>query len=155
VKFIADVMLGKLAKWLRILGYDTLYDSDYSDDDLFFTAHQQKRILLTRDGDLAQRMNPDYCFFIDHASVREQVKQVVSHFRLNTKDRLFTRCTLCNSLVIPISKSRVKNRVPEFVYRTIDEFYYCQSCDKIYWAGSHIKQVRELLSQLSLESKNE
>jgi len=155
VKFIADVMLGRLAKWLRILGYDTIYDSNYKDDDLFFRAHQEKRILLTRDSELAQRMNPKYCLFISEPSVRDQVKQVVEHYCLNTKDYVFTRCTLCNHLVKPISKKLVEGRVPDFVYNSIDEFYYCESCDKIYWAGSHIQQVRDLLSKLSLEKEND
>ena len=155
MRFIADVMLGRLARWLRILGYDTLYESNYTDDDLFFKAHQEKRILLTRDSDLAQRMNPKYCCFITEPVVTEQVKQVVAHYRLNTTDHLFSRCTLCNEPVKPINKPHVEGRVPEFVYDTINEFYYCEKCNKIYWAGSHIKQVRELLSKLSLEQEND
>ena len=148
-------MLGRLARWLRILGYDTLYDSQFSDDDLFFKAHQQKRILLTRDSELARRMNPQYCFFIVDNSVRNQVKQVVEHFGLNTEDYLFSRCTLCNSIIEPIAKNAAKDRVPDFVYESTDQFYYCKNCDKIYWAGSHIKQVRELLSKLSKGSQND
>ena len=155
MRFIADVVLGRLARWLRILGYDTLYDSNYSDDDLFFIAHQQKRILLTRDSDLAGRMNPKYCYFIAEPSVQEQVKQVVAHYQLNTTDHIFSRCTLCNEPVKPINKSLVEGRVPEFVYHSINEFYHCQSCDKIYWAGSHIKLVKQVLSNLKLEHKND
>lgn len=149
MKFIADVMLGRLAKWLRILGYDTLYDSHFSDDDLFFKAHQQKRILLTRDSELAKRMNPEYCLFITESSVPEQVKQVVEHCHLNTEDYIFSRCTLCNNLIKSIAKALVKDRVPDFVFDSIDKFYYCERCDKIYWAGSHIKLVRQALSKIS------
>jgi uncharacterized protein with PIN domain len=148
MKFIADVMLGRLAKWLRILGYDTIYDSNYTDDELFFKAHQEKRILLTRDSDLAKRMNPKYCFFINGQAVREQVKQVIAQYDLNTEQYLFTRCTLCNRPIQSIAKELVEGRVPQFVYNSVDEFYYCEHCDKIYWAGSHIKQVRDLLSKL-------
>ena len=155
VRFIADVMLGRLARWLRILGCDTLYDSNYSDDDLFFRAHQEKRILLTRDSDLAQRMNPKYCFFINEPSVSEQIKQVAAHYRLNFTDHIFSRCTLCNEPVKPINKPLVEGRVPEFVYNSINEFYHCENCDKIYWAGSHIKLVKDVLSKLSLEQEND
>jgi len=155
VRFIADVMLGRLARWLRILGYDTLYESNYTDDDLFFRAHQQKRILLTRDSDLAQRMNPKYCCFITEPSVPEQVKQVVAHYGLNITDHIFSRCTFCNEPVKPIAKPLVEGRVPEFVFATTNEFYHCQSCDKIYWAGSHIKLVKQVLSKLSFEPEND
>lgn len=155
MKFIVDVMLGRLAKWLRILGYDAIYDSHFTDDELFFTAHQEKRVLLTRDLKLAQRMNPDYSFFISELSVKEQVKQVVKHFNLNVEDYIFTRCTLCNNLVQPVPKQEVERRVPEFVYHHVKEFYYCDRCDKIYWPGSHVKQVRQLLSRLSLEEEND
>ena len=155
MKFIVDVMLGRLAKWLRILGYDTLYDSTYTDDDLFFKAHQGKRILLTRDSELARRMNPKYCLFIIEHSVQDQVKQVVRHYKLNTKDYVFTRCTLCNELVEHVSKKLVNGRVPDFVFNSIDKFYYCADCDKVYWAGSHIQLVREVLSKLSLEKQND
>ncbi|MDZ7330880.1 MAG: Mut7-C RNAse domain-containing protein [candidate division KSB1 bacterium] len=148
MNFIADVMLGRLAKWLRILGYDTLYDSQATDDDLFFRAHQEKRILLTRDANLAGRMNPQFCLFITEADVRNQVKQVIDRFHLDTESFVFTRCTICNELVAPISRELTVGRIPEFVYQSIHEFYYCQRCDKIYWPGSHIKHVRELLAQL-------
>ena len=151
MRFIADVMLGRLARWLRILGYDTLYEANYTDDDLFFKAHREKRVLLTRDSDLAQRMNAKYCCFITEPGVSEQVKQVVAHYRLNTTDYIFSRCTLCNEPVKPIYKPLVEKRVPEFVYKSINEFYHCESCDKIYWAGSHIKLVKQVLSNLQLE----
>ena len=148
MKFIADVMLGRLARWLRILGYDTLYDSNYTDDELFFRAHRQKRVLLTRDSDLAHRMNPKYCCFIVEPAVQEQVKQVVVQYQLNTTDNIFSRCTLCNEPIKPIKKPLVNGRVPEFVYNSVNEFYCCKGCDKIYWAGSHIKLVKEVLSKL-------
>lgn len=155
MKFIVDAMLGRLARWLRILGYDTIYDANFTDDDLFFKAHQEKRILLTRDAGLAQRMNPQYCFFITDQVVQNQVKQVIKRFHLNTEEHLFTRCTLCNDIVSPMSKQFVAGRVPDFVFHSSKEFYFCERCDKIYWAGSHIRQVRELLSKLSAEQKND
>jgi len=151
MKFIVDVMLGKLAKWLRILGYDTVYDNQFSDEDLFFKAHQEKRILLTRDKELSQRMNPQYTFFVTELLVQEQVKHVAAKFNLNTKDFIFTRCILCNSPISTISKQEVFSKVPEYVFRTTGQFYYCPSCDKIYWPGTHIKQVREILKSLSEE----
>jgi uncharacterized protein with PIN domain len=100
-------------------------------------------------------MNPRYCFFISDQAVREQLKQIITHYQLNVEDYLFSRCTLCNSSIEAIAKEKVRGQVPEFVYSSMDEFYYCASCDKIYWAGSHIKQVRELLYKLSAEQGND
>ena len=149
MKFIVDTMLGKLAKWLRILGYDTIYNADYTDDDLFFKAHLEKRILLTRDTELANRMNPTYCFYITTLIVKEQLKQVLIHFNLNTTDAIFTRCTLCNELVQPLSKEEIQHKVPQFVYDTTQVFFYCKKCDKIYWPGSHIKNVKQILADIN------
>lgn len=149
MRFIADVMLGRLARWLRLLGYDTIYHHDASDDELFFIAHQERRILLTRDRNLAQRMNPAYCLLITQQDVREQIKQVVHHYRLNIEDYLFSRCTLCNQLVTAVPKAMAKGQVPDFIYQITGIFYYCDQCKKFYWAGSHIQQARAILSQLS------
>ncbi|MBN1153431.1 Mut7-C RNAse domain-containing protein [candidate division KSB1 bacterium] len=141
-------MLGRLAKWLRILGYDTLYDAAMADNELFFIAHLEKRILLTRDGELARRMNPRYCTFIHSDHVREQVKQVLVEYGLNSEDHIFTRCTLCNGPLIDITRESVKGRVPDFVYAVTDKFVYCSHCDKIYWPGSHLKGVRQILNEI-------
>ncbi len=151
MKFIVDVMLGRLARWLRLLGYDTIYHHTASDDDLFFIAHQDRRILLTRDRNLAQRMNPAYCLLITKQDVREQLKQVVRHYGLNLEDYLFSRCTLCNQLVQAVPKTMARGQVPDFIYESITIFYYCDQCKKFYWAGSHIQQARAVLSQLSSE----
>jgi uncharacterized protein len=145
MKFIVDVMLGKLAKWLRILGYDTLYDSSFTDEQLFFTAHLEKRILLTHDRALAERMNPSYCYYITSFRVQVQIRDVVQRFDLDWQSHLFTRCTLCNTPVQPVAKAMVQDRVPPFVWNIIDQFVLCPLCDKVYWPGSHIEHVRSIL----------
>jgi len=149
MRFIVDTMLGKLAKWLRILGYDTLYNPCYSDNDLFFTAHLEKRILLTRDTELASRMNPNLCLYIDDMITVNQLKQVILQYQLNTTDKIFSRCILCNELVQPISKQQVKGRVPSLVFEHVEKFVYCKTCEKIYWPGSHLKKVHQLLAELN------
>jgi len=148
MKFIVDTMLGTLAKWLRILGYDTIYDPDLTDNNLFFKAHLEKRILLTRDTELSERMNPDFCHYVNEDSVKEQLKQIIMKYNLLQRDEIFTRCTLCNELVVPIQKKNVQNRVPDYIYEVTKEFVYCKQCDKIYWPGSHIKKVRQLLNEI-------
>lgn len=148
MKFIVDSMLGKLSKWLRILGYDTIYDAGMSDEQLFFQAHLERRVLLTRDNELAGRMNPHNRLFIFSEEVREQVKQVLVTYHLEPGDKIFTRCTLCNSLVEPIEKELIQGKVPDYIYETVDEFVQCKTCHKIYWPGSHLKGVRKILHEI-------
>ncbi len=151
MKFIADVMLGRLAKWLRILGYDVVYNAQFEDDELFFRAHQEKRVLLTRDTELAARMNPQYCELIEETEFEVQLKHVISKFDLNVSHHIFTRCLLCNEKLAPEAKERVKEKVPEYVFETTDQFYRCPKCQKIYWAGSHIEHIKKFLETLKAE----
>lgn len=149
MKFLADAMLGKLAKWLRMLGYDTLYFADSDDDELIRIAIRDDRILLTRDELLCRRrMVRARCFFVDWGSTGEQVRQVMKHFNLKlSRENLFTRCTICNGDIIPISKSDIADRIPPYVYKTQNEFGYCERCDKIYWRGTHIEHVLDSLQK--------
>lgn len=149
MKFIADCMLGKLAKWLRMLGYDTAYVPDADDDELVRIAVREDRILLTRDTRLCERrMVRRRCVFVDWGSTRQQVRQVFSALHLAvTPKSLFTRCAICNSEIKPMSKAEVKGRVPPYVYLTQPEYGYCESCDKIYWRGTHVQHVLEALGE--------
>ena len=146
--FIVDVMLGTLAKWLRILGYDTCYNSHATDDELFFTAHLEKRILLTRDKELAGRMNPAYSYYVRPTHVHEQLKDVVGHFQLDWEHGIFTRCVRCNALVEPVEKKEIEHRLPPYVRQQDVSFVICRHCDKVYWPGSHIHHVRLLLDKI-------
>ena len=148
-RFIVDCMLGKLAKWLRMLGYDTSYCPDADDDELVRIAVRDNRILLTRDRRLCdRRMVRKRCVFVDWGSTGEQLRQVVRELGLKVdKDRLFTRCAVCNGEITPLSKPEVEGRVPPYVYKTQPEFGYCASCDRIYWRGTHVQHVLEALEQ--------
>lgn len=140
-------MLGKLAKWLRMLGYDTKYITNADDDDLVRIAVREDRVLLTRDVALCERrMVRNRCVFVDWGSTSAQVKQVFKALDLTlSQDDLFTRCTICNGEIEPISKSEVEGKVPPFVYKTQSEYGYCSNCDKYYWRGTHIQHVLEAL----------
>lgn len=148
MKFIADSMLGKLARWLRILGYDTIYHSHATDEDLFFKAHLEKRILLTRDTELVSRIHPNLSLYITSQQLTEQLKQVIKKFGLDTKKMIFTRCTRCNNEVQPIAKTEIATRVPDFIYQNMDSFVYCEKCNKIYWPGSHLQKVNQILADI-------
>lgn len=140
-------MLGKLAKWLRMLGYDTSYIPDADDDELVRIAVREDRILLTRDRVLCdRRMVRKRCVFVDWGSTKEQVRQVIRELDLQVDRRnLFTRCAVCNGEIAPMSKLDVEGRVPPYVYATQPEFGYCAGCDRIYWRGTHVQHVLEAL----------
>ena len=147
MRFVCDCMLGKLAKWLRMLGFDTKYIPDAADDELVRIAVREDGVLLTRDTRLCdRRMVRGRCVFVDWGSTRNQMLQVLKSLdlRVNT-EALFTRCAVCNGEIVPMDKSEVEGRVPPYVYRTQSEFGYCADCDKIYWRGTHIEHVLNAL----------
>lgn len=147
MKFLADAMLGKLAKWLRILGYDTLYMPDVDDDQIVRATIREDRILLTRDRYLCERrIVRSRCVFVDWGTTSEQVRQVLSTLDLHPKaSELFTRCAVCNGEIIPISKESEKDRIPPYVYKTQSDFGKCSQCDRIYWRGTHVEHVLQAL----------
>ena len=137
LKFIADAMLGRLARWLRILGHDVVYDSSISDNDLIARAIREHRIILTMDRKLTERESAKNSLLIKSPSYKEQLKQVITHYNIDYKSGIFTRCLVCNSLLASIEKEKIKDKVPPYVYSTQDEFDICQQCGRIYWSGTH------------------
>lgn len=151
-RFAVDVMLGKLAKWLRILGFDAAYSTAWQIPGLIDAARIEGRTILSRNTVLVNRIPASIPYlFIKNDSFWHQLQEVVSHFRLVPDPaRFFTRCSLCNSLLIPLPPERVAGRVPEYVLRTQAHFSHCPGCRRIYWNGTHRKRaedmVREMLS---------
>jgi uncharacterized protein with PIN domain len=141
-RFILDCMLGKLAKWLRIMGYDTLYYSDISDVDLLRTAEKEERVLLTRDTRIGERKNSATIVLVYANEPEEQLKEVISRFQLNlSPERVFSRCLVCNTPISLVEKEDVADRVPPYVFKTQQRFAYCPTCNRVYWRGTHIKRV--------------
>lgn len=143
---MADVMLGKLAKWLRILGYDTLYDKEASDRELIELATREKRILLTSDRELMRYTRAEK-FFIISMRWQDQLREVTAKFGWD-RDAIFTRCVECNSQLEFISKEQAKGKVPAYVYEAQAEFVSCPICRKIYWAGTHWQGAKAELQRL-------
>jgi uncharacterized protein with PIN domain len=137
--FIADVMLGRLAKRLRLLGIDVLYDNTLGDNAIISIALQQNRIILTRDTGLAARPLAANHLFITSNRVQEQVRQVLDAYPFTALP--LTRCSECNELLAPIDKSEVLDVVPPYVYQTIREFHRCAGCGRIYWEGTHVDRM--------------
>lgn len=144
MKFIADMMLGRLARWLRLYGYDTLYGI-VEDEEIIRRALEEDRIILTRDSDLAERARGmgAKVFLLSSNSLEGQVEEL-KKLGVEFKE-LFpanARCPKCNGLIVRVPKEEVKGKVPESVYGRYDEFYVCKNCGQIYWPG---RQWREML----------
>jgi len=145
-KFLADEMLGRLARWLRLLGYDTLYLSPADDQQLVRRARADGRILLTRDASLAQRRNLDALLIVSDR-VQEQLAQVYRQLHLSTDNR-FARCALCNVVLDHLDKEAARAQVPPYVFQTQSAFRRCPACQRIYWRGTHWQRMQKLLETL-------
>ena len=145
-RFIADAMLGRLARWLRFLGFDTLYFAHISDRKLISIALEQERLILTRDTGLVQRKAVREHVCIHENNPADQLVEVVNALQLKDFSH-FSRCVACNGLLTRIpDKAEVKDSVPEFVFLTKQVFSRCSECGKLYWEGSHPKRFREDLA---------
>ena len=142
-KLVVDGMLGRLARWLRIMGFDTLYDAEWDDFELVRVARDEDRVLLTRDRQLAMRRGAR-SLLIEHEVLADQLKQVMSALRLRV-DRPFSRCSVCNQPLADVTKDQVRGRVPPYVFKAFDRFRICTGCERIYWRGSHWERMRALL----------
>ena len=145
-QFIADAMLGRLARWLRALGYDTLYYPDIPDNDLVRIAREQNRFILTRDTRLVKiKALKDSCVLISANDSFQQLIELIEKLQLK-QFYLFSRCVACNGELSEISdKSAVKDAVPEFVLLNNTMFAKCRSCGRIFWEGSHPKHFTEMI----------
>jgi len=148
-KFLADVMLGSLARWLRILGYDTCYDNQVDDEDLIARCCADNRIALTRDRRLTQRKALKRSLFITSDNLGEQLREVLAFTGDHVDDRpILTRCLECNSTLQGVTRSAVRALVPSYVYRTQLRFRRCPECNRVYWAGTHRKRMMERIDRL-------
>jgi uncharacterized protein with PIN domain len=154
MKFAADAMLGKLAKWLRILGYDTTYERAVDDKDLVRDARAGGRLILTRDTGLIKRLEPDeYLFIRDNAPI-DQLAQAVSELGLEIEgEGLLRLCTLCNARLEPSKKESVAGSVPEYTFERQKDFYRCPSCGRVYWPGTHAKRIACRLKRVAGRGK--
>ncbi len=152
MKFICDDNLGKLAKWLRTLGYDTPFSQDIEDTELVSKALKEDRIILSRDQELKRFKSAEKkLFLLSSNQPLEQLKAVLTKFNLRTEEKNhFTRCLVCNTVLVPVPKKEVENKVPPFVFKTQEKFFYCSKCDKFYWAGTHVKNLKKKISEENL-----
>jgi uncharacterized protein with PIN domain len=147
-RFIADVMLGRLAKWLRIAGFDVLYSNKFSDDELISISNCDERILLSRDTRLLVRKPVRDFLFIESQNIQDQIRQILDVMQVNGLPFLLTRCLSCNEALIEASRESVRSSIPVFVYETQLQFKSCPKCGRIFWAGTHRSSVIRTLKKL-------
>lgn len=150
-RFMADAMLGRLARWLRMLGYDTAYEKMIADEPVIERTLREDRRLLTRDRYLAQRRNiRGRCLLIDGDHLDEQLRQLQLELHLDllpSEHRPF-RCANCNAVPIPVAPREVEGLVPPYVARHYDRFAQCPSCRQVYWPGTHWEAMIGRLSAI-------
>ena len=146
--FIADNHLGRLAAYLRMLGFNTLYRNDYQDAELAAVAHQEERILLTRDRRLLMRREVAYGCCLRSLDSRDQLGEVVARYALGKTSRPFQRCLRCNHELEDVEKTQVLDRLQPLTRRYFEEFARCPACDQVYWKGSHYDRMLELIRQV-------
>ena len=156
MKFIVDSMLGRLARWLRLLGCDTLYYPSIEDRRLIRIASEEDRVLITRDTRLVKMRGLKHFLLLHENDPFEQLKKVIITFNLNPsglrkggfETRPYSRCSLCNTPLESIPKEHAKPHVPEYVYQTSESFKQCPTCGKFYWKGTHPEKLRKKLMEI-------
>ena len=149
ILFAADRMLGRLAKWLRVLGYDVTYGQHLSGHGLIRAARAEGRLILTRDRSLARKQPPPF-LFIDSNDYLEQLRQVLYTCNLRPGQGLFTRCLVCNAQLQTRSKESVEKFVPPFVFASQERFSWCDHCQKLYWPATHQRKMLDVLAKIAV-----
>jgi hypothetical protein len=151
MKFLLTRELGRLAKWLRIFGFDTSYskeDNGRKAPATIIQALREGRIIITRNHRLAQSCRTK-AVLLQSETLRDQLLELLKELQLEIKsDMMFTRCILCNVELTPIDKERVKGYVPDYVFQTQDTFITCPSCRRIYWSGTHWGNIAQTLEEI-------
>jgi uncharacterized protein with PIN domain len=148
IKFILDVHLGRLAKYLRLCGFDTLFSSFYEDREIIDTARREGRIILTRDRLLMKSAGDTDGYLVRSQYHEEQLKEVFERFGLKAHVQLFTRCIACNTPLEEVSKEEIADRLLADTRRYFSSFKRCPQCNRIYWEGSHYDNMKKSLASL-------
>jgi hypothetical protein len=147
-RFVADSHLGGLAHMLRMMGFDTLYDNQFHDDAIVAIAEQDGRIVLTRDRELLKRRTITHGCYLHALKTEEQLREIVERLDLARSARPFTLCLHCNAPLHPIDKASVFDRLPPRVQENYERFSTCDACGRVFWEGSHWRNMRRVLDGL-------
>ena len=147
-KFITDASLGKLAKWLRLLGYDTVVFPNQAGREMLRQADAEGRIVLTRRRDMTQRQFSGHLFLITGVDIASQLNDVISIYSLKVdQQKMFGICLKCNEKLYPVVREQVRDLVPPFVFENCTEYNQCPRCHNVYWAGTHQRNALEFMKK--------
>jgi len=152
-KFVLDVHLGRLAKYLRVMGFDTLYRNDYADNQIVEISLKEKRIILTRDKGLLMRNAVQRGYWVRNTSVKAQAVEVIRRFNFFSLISPFKRCIECNGIIEPVDKETIVSLIQPGTKKYFNEFYRCTGCRKVYWKGSHYGKMNEFIMGIIKEKK--
>lgn len=147
-RFVLDVHLGRLASYLRMLGFDAVYENQFDDAKLAHLAGEQDCILLTRDVGLLKRSAVQRGYWLRETNPIRQLREVVDRYHLEDAIAPFTRCMHCNATLVPADKDAVRHRLPPQTAELFDEFQSCLRCQRVYWKGSHHERMQGLIDSL-------
>jgi uncharacterized protein with PIN domain/sulfur carrier protein ThiS len=147
-RFVLDVHLGRLARTLRLLGFDCVWRNDITDDELAAISVAEQRTLLTRDRGLLKRARVAHGYLVRETDRRRQITEVLRRFDLFRSISPFGRCLECNGVLEPVAKEEVEHRLPPRTQRDYDDFRRCPHCDRIYWKGSHYDRLTALVEDV-------
>ena len=147
-RFVLDVHLGRLAAYLRMMGFDSLYRNNYDDPTLANISAEEQRILLTCDRQLLMRKQVTHGYFVRSRQPQQQLLEVLSRFDLFDNKKPFTRCMHCNGITIPVDKKEIEAQLLPNTKKYYNEFYQCENCNKIYWKGNHYLKMQAMINSL-------
>lgn len=150
-KFILDVHLGTLARYLRMIGFDTKYKNDYNENEIVDISIKESRTILTRNKGILKRNEVTRGYWIRNQNPELQLSEVTGRFNLRNQIREFERCLECNARLEKVDKAKITGRLPLKVKQYHNNFWYCKICDKIYWHGTHFEKMKEIINRLLIE----
>ncbi len=149
-RFVLDVHLGKLARYLRLFGFDTLYETDYADEEVIRIAQQEKRIILTRDLGILKNKKVTHGYWLREINPKKQLREIVSRFDLMKQCNPFIRCLECNGKIVSLDNNHplIQENVPIRVKEIQHQFYQCENCARIYWQGTHYQKLMRFVESV-------
>jgi hypothetical protein len=153
-KFIADINLGNVVKYMRVLGFDLYYDSLLSTREIIEISKRENRVILTKSRKLLKFKDVTHGIFIRPGTTTDQIRRIIDYLDIKDNIKPFSRCLRCNTLLKSVLKEKILDRIPPKTKEFCDEYVQCQSCDKIYWKGTHFINMKKVVRQILYQTES-